>query len=224
MIHMVCFDRLTLNLFSIAVITAISNFFRTVGGVFGIAIFGTIYQNDLINQLNSMTLPMPALVVAQNFEIVKTLPEPLQRQVQLAYVTSLDKMRLVIIPFAGVALIASLFIEHFELRKRAGGQKDIPPATAATSDGEADKKELDTDTTPGGEAEKKELATDTTPDVDTKKNDGVAGTTPDVNTEKKDGIADTTIEVAQTAGEDGSGTAIPQSTPSEKKGSIHESL
>ncbi|KAG2176966.1 hypothetical protein INT43_007620, partial [Umbelopsis isabellina] len=146
----------------IAVITAISNFFRTVGGVFGIAIFGTIYQNDLISQLNSMTLNMPAQVIAQNFEIVKTLPEPLRLQVQLAYVTSLDKMRLVIIPFAGVAFIASLFIEHFELRKKAGGQKDTPAAAADV------------------ETEKKDVVTDTTPDVGTEKKDGVADTTIDV--------------------------------------------
>jgi hypothetical protein len=161
---------------SIAVITAISNFFRTVGGVFGIAIFGTIYQNDLINQLYSMNLTVPATVIAQNFEIVKTLPEPARQQVQEAFVTSLDKMRLVIIPFAGVSFIASLFIEHFELRKRPGGQKAPPPAAA------------------------------------------------NVEEEKKEGVVDTSIDVAQTVGEDGTGTAIPEDTLPEKSGSVHESL
>ncbi|KAG2176965.1 hypothetical protein INT43_007619 [Umbelopsis isabellina] len=111
----------------IAVITGISSFFRTVGGAFGIAIFGTIYQNHLINQLHSMNLMIPPEVLAQNFELVKSLPEPLRLQVQEAFVTALDKMRIAIIPFAGIGLFASLFIEHFELRKGPTANMNTPP-------------------------------------------------------------------------------------------------
>lgn len=94
--------------------------------MFGIAIFGTIYQNDLINQLRSMNLSIPADALAQNFELVKSLPEPLRLQVQEAFVNALNKMRIAIIPFAGVGLFASLFIEHFELRKGPTANKNGP--------------------------------------------------------------------------------------------------
>lgn len=74
-----------------------------------------------------MNLTIPAEVLAQNFELVKSLPEPVKLRVQEAFVTALDKMRIAIIPFAGVGLFASLFIEHFELRKGPAANKSNPP-------------------------------------------------------------------------------------------------
>lgn len=115
---------LTNIIISIAVITAITSFFRTVGGVFGIAIFGTVYQNALVTQLESLDLTISAAALAQNFELVKTLPDDTRILVQDAFVSSLDKMRILIVPFAGIAFFVSLFIEHNELRKRPTAKKE----------------------------------------------------------------------------------------------------
>lgn len=65
--------------------------------------------------------------MAQNFSLVKTLPEASQLQVQNAFVFALDRMRLLIIPFAGVGFFVSLLIEHHELRKRPSAIKKEEP-------------------------------------------------------------------------------------------------
>jgi hypothetical protein len=123
-------------LFSIAVITAISSFFRTVGGVFGIAIFGTYYENVLAQQLKGLNLPIAATALAQDFTLIKQLPSSLQLEVQEAFVYSLDKMRILIVPFAGIAFFISLLIEHHELRRRPGakapGAKGSQPDAVVT--------------------------------------------------------------------------------------------
>ncbi|CAO3670746.1 unnamed protein product [Umbelopsis ramanniana] len=112
----------------IAVITAITSFFRTVGGVFGIAIFGSYYQNVLATQLAGLNLSIPASALAQDFTLVKTLPAATRVEVQEAFVYALDKMRILIIPFAGVAFFISLFIEHHELRRRPSIKAQQPDA------------------------------------------------------------------------------------------------
>jgi hypothetical protein len=113
-------------LFSIAVITAITSFFRTVGGVFGIAIFGSYYQNVLATQLATLNLDISATALAQDFSLVKNLPAATRIEVQEAFVYALDKMRILIVPFAGVAFFISLFIEHHELRRRPSVKAQQP--------------------------------------------------------------------------------------------------
>ncbi|GAB5585346.1 hypothetical protein Unana1_00246 [Umbelopsis nana] len=101
----------------IAVITSLGNFFRTVGACFGIAIFGTVFNNTLATELGKLTLPFSIQVAEHSFELVKNLPEPLQSQVKDAYCVALDRMFLLILPFGAVALISSLFVQHFKLHR-----------------------------------------------------------------------------------------------------------
>jgi hypothetical protein len=96
--------------------------------VFGIAIFGSYYQNVLATQLAGLNLSIPASALAQDFTLVKKLPAGTQVEVQQAFVNALDKMRILIVPFAGVAFFISLFIEHHELRRRPSIKAQQPDA------------------------------------------------------------------------------------------------
>ncbi|KAI8584708.1 hypothetical protein K450DRAFT_217629 [Umbelopsis ramanniana AG] len=116
----------------IAVITSLSGFFRTIGACFGIAIFGTVFNNTLATDLSTLTLPFSIEIAEHSFALVKDLPEPLQSQVKDAYCGALSKMFLLIVPFGGVAFIASLFVQHFKLhRAPAPGQPQANPAAAS---------------------------------------------------------------------------------------------
>ncbi|KAM3581173.1 hypothetical protein VKS41_006611 [Umbelopsis sp. WA50703] len=116
----------------IAVITSLGNFFRTIGACFGIASFGTMFNNTLSAQLSKLTLTFPIAVAEHSFEFVKALPEPLKSQVINAYCFALDRMFLLIIPFAAVAFLSSLFVQHFKLRRGP----PAPPAPPAQKDEE----------------------------------------------------------------------------------------
>ncbi|KAH8553551.1 transmembrane efflux protein [Umbelopsis sp. PMI_123] len=106
----------------IAVITSLGGFFRTIGACFGIAIFGTVFNNTLSEHLSGLDLPFSIQVAEHSFALVKDLPEPLQSQVKDAYCAALDRMFLLILPFGAVALISSLFIQHFKLHRTLPGQ------------------------------------------------------------------------------------------------------
>lgn len=111
----------------IAVITSLGNFFRTIGACFGIASFGTMFNNTLSTQLSKLALNFPIEVAEHSFEFVKALPEPLKSSVINAYCIALDRMFLLIIPFAAVAFLSSLFVQHFKLRRGP----PAPPAQKA---------------------------------------------------------------------------------------------
>lgn len=106
----------------IAMITSLGNFFRMVGASFGIAVFGTVFNNVLAENLSTLTLPFSVEVAEHSFALVQDLPEPLQTQVKNAYCAALDRLFFLILPFGAVAFLASLFIQHFDLQ----GQPQVP--------------------------------------------------------------------------------------------------
>ncbi|CAG8592801.1 12488_t:CDS:1 [Ambispora leptoticha] len=105
----------------IAVVTSLSSFFRTIGGVFGVAISGAIFNNKLSSYLID-TLPsnIPLELVKNSVEYIHTLPPDTQTSIIHAYVHALSYVFFVAIPMAGVATITSLFIKHIPLRKTLG--------------------------------------------------------------------------------------------------------
>ncbi|CAO3689921.1 unnamed protein product [Umbelopsis ramanniana] len=107
----------------IAMITSLGNFFRMVGASFGIAVFGTVFNNILAEKLSVLTLPFSVEVAEHSFALVQSLPEPLQTQVKDAYCAALDRLFFLILPFGAVAFLASLFIQHFDLQ----GRPQAPP-------------------------------------------------------------------------------------------------
>jgi len=101
-------------------------FFRTIGGSFGVSVFGAIFSNQLARQLTAALagkkLPpgfTPATVQA-NSSALKALPADLHDAILHAYSLALHPVFLTAVPVAGVAFILSWFLREVPLRTAAG--------------------------------------------------------------------------------------------------------
>ncbi|KAG0054308.1 hypothetical protein BGZ83_011513 [Gryganskiella cystojenkinii] len=111
----------------IAVATANSSFFRSVGFVFGVAIVGTVFNNAVKTHLGPLILQDPSVsqVIANPYN-VKLFDAEMQTAILHAYMVSLRAAFRVCSPCMGIAFLISLWIQHHALRKtrNPGG----PPA------------------------------------------------------------------------------------------------
>lgn len=121
---------------SMAVTTAFVNFSRTLGGVFGLAIAGTLFNNQLKKGLSSLNLSPDVLHQASSdVKYVNSLTGTEHDEILQQYVNALHLCFLIMIPFGGLAFLCTLGIKHFPLRKSLGDAKDdsnvdaAPPAT-----------------------------------------------------------------------------------------------
>ncbi|HEX9039503.1 MAG TPA: MFS transporter [Trebonia sp.] len=107
-------------------------FFRTIGGSFGVSVFGAIFANQLARQLSAAlagkTLPKGFSVasVQSNSSMLKALPAELREAILHAYSLALQPVFLTAVPVAGVAFILAWFLREVPLRTAAGA-----PAPAA---------------------------------------------------------------------------------------------
>ncbi|RUP46018.1 hypothetical protein BC936DRAFT_147448 [Jimgerdemannia flammicorona] len=114
----------------LAVVTTLTTFWRSLGGVFGIAIAGSIFNNALATNVVDIVKPLtPAVLEAVKSQgLIRELPEDVKMLVIKAYVKSLDTAFIVAVPFLGIAFLASLFIEFKPLMKRTKGSPPPPMA------------------------------------------------------------------------------------------------
>jgi DNA-binding MarR family transcriptional regulator len=102
--------------------TSGATFFRTIGGAFGVSIFGAIFSNRLAGQLASALrgVPLPhgfsAADAAANPALLKTLPAAVRGDVKHAYSLALHPVFLYAIPVALVAFALSWFLREVPLR------------------------------------------------------------------------------------------------------------
>ncbi len=128
--------------------TGLVSFFRSLGGSFGTAIFGTV----LVSQLNIWLpkfLPQTVLKKAK-FSASQTLsftPNQLKGMTPViknglinAFSHSIDKVFLVGIPFAVLTFVLTLFIKEIKLRKFSaiGGHNASEATSSQNSEGETD--------------------------------------------------------------------------------------
>jgi EmrB/QacA subfamily drug resistance transporter len=106
--------------------TSGATFFRTIGGSFGVSVFGAIFSNQLATQLTAALagkkLPpgfTPATVQA-NSSALKALPAELRQAILHAYSLALHPVFLTAVPIAGVAFILSWFLREVPLRTATG--------------------------------------------------------------------------------------------------------
>ncbi len=107
--------------------TSSATFFRSIGGSFGVAIFGAIFNNRLFSELRRY-LPAPVLramhsvsgnSIASNPKQLAALPAPIHHGFVEAFGHSLTFMFLVGVPFAAVAFLLCWLIPELPLRDRA---------------------------------------------------------------------------------------------------------
>ncbi len=101
-------------------------FFRSIGGSFGVAIFGSIFANRLASQiaaaLHGVSLPAgvnPAAAEASP-AILARLPAGLRADILHAYTVSIDTVFLAAVPVAAVGFVLSWFLREVPLRSTAG--------------------------------------------------------------------------------------------------------
>ncbi len=112
--------------------TSAATFFRSIGGSFGVAVFGAIFNNAFVDNLQTY-LPVQALSrvsdgsVAFNPAQLKALPAVVHQGYVHAFTDSLDRVFLVGVPFAVVAFGLAWLLREVPLRTSAhlGGP---PPA------------------------------------------------------------------------------------------------
>ncbi len=101
-------------------------FFRTIGGAFGVSIFGAIFSNQLASKtaaaLKGVKLPPgfnPALIQSDPSR-VKSLAPSLRQAILTAYSQALHPVFLTAVPVAVIAFILAWFLREVPLRTAAG--------------------------------------------------------------------------------------------------------
>jgi DNA-binding MarR family transcriptional regulator len=101
-------------------------FFRSIGGSFGVSVFGAIFTNQLAHNLASalsgVRLPpgFSAAEVQANTSTLKHLPADVQHDILHAYSISLHPVFLTAVPVALAAFVLSWFLREVPLRTAAG--------------------------------------------------------------------------------------------------------
>jgi EmrB/QacA subfamily drug resistance transporter len=101
-------------------------FFRTIGGSFGVSVFGAIFSNQLASQLSDALkgthLPpgFSVAAVQANTSALKQLPADIQHAILHAYSEALHPVFLTAVPIAGIAFVLSWFLREVPLRTAAG--------------------------------------------------------------------------------------------------------
>ena len=101
-------------------------FFRTIGGSFGVSVFGAIFTNQLATQLRAAVhgkhLPRGFSVAAvqSNTNLLKQLPADLREAILHAYSLALHPVFLTAVPVALAAFVLSWFLREVPLRSVAG--------------------------------------------------------------------------------------------------------
>jgi EmrB/QacA subfamily drug resistance transporter len=105
-------------------------FFRTIGGSFGVAVFGAIFSNQLASQLTDALRghPLPpgfsAASVQSNSAQLHDLPAGLRDAILHAYSAALHPVFLTAVPIAVIAFILSWMLREVPLRTATAGGEE----------------------------------------------------------------------------------------------------
>jgi EmrB/QacA subfamily drug resistance transporter len=107
--------------------TSGATFFRSIGGSFGVAIFGTIFSSRLASELAAVLAAAHARIPAgfstadaeSNPKLLAKLPAALHAAVLHAYSLAIDRVFLLAVPVAVVAFAISWFLRELPLRQTA---------------------------------------------------------------------------------------------------------
>jgi EmrB/QacA subfamily drug resistance transporter len=106
--------------------TSGATFFRSIGGSFGVSIFGSIFSNRLASEIRSQLrgLPLPAgfspSAAQGNPKLIHQLPATVRDHVLHAYTLSIQTVFLYAVPVAIAAFILTWFLREVPLRSAVG--------------------------------------------------------------------------------------------------------
>jgi EmrB/QacA subfamily drug resistance transporter len=122
----------------LGVATSSATFFRSIGGSFGVAIFGAIFSNvlvgNLVRHLGTAKLPRGLSSSSVTPAILDKLPQAVHHGIAAAYAESIQTVFVIAAPIAGIAFLVSWLIPQVELRQGVGASPGPPsdPPTAAS--------------------------------------------------------------------------------------------
>ncbi|KAI8865550.1 MFS general substrate transporter [Ramicandelaber brevisporus] len=120
--------------------TALVNFFRTIGGVLGLAIFTTIMNSKLTSEIEHARPNDAVFVIGiarKGFEVFDKLNEEQLAVVKEAYSTALRTIFIAMVPFSVLTFVISLFYIHVPLPSRnQDNQSAAGKVSAERSNGE----------------------------------------------------------------------------------------
>jgi EmrB/QacA subfamily drug resistance transporter len=104
--------------------TATATFFRTIGGAFGVAILGAVFNTGLLSNLRKAAGPAVLKAIGGNNIFlnpaqIHTLPPSERNLIVTAFSHTLQTVFIVAIPFAVVSFIVCFFLKEIPLRNRA---------------------------------------------------------------------------------------------------------
>ncbi len=120
----------------LGVATSSATFFRSIGGSFGVAIFGAIFSNvlvgNLVSHLGTAKLPTGLSSSSVTPAILGKLPQAVHHGIAAAYAESIQTVFVIAAPIAGIAFLVSWLIPQVELRRGVGASPGPPsdPPTA----------------------------------------------------------------------------------------------
>ncbi|WP_405494585.1 DHA2 family efflux MFS transporter permease subunit [Nocardia sp. NBC_00511] len=99
--------------------TAGVTFFRTIGGAFGTAIFGSLYASQLGPNLNAALAQVPEVpaAVAENPQLLRSLPLEQAYPIIDAYADSLDYVFRWVVPVAVIGFLVAWTLKQVPLRQ-----------------------------------------------------------------------------------------------------------
>ncbi|GAB3662592.1 MFS transporter [Actinocorallia lasiicapitis] len=106
----------------LGVATSGNTFLRSIGGSFGVAVFGSVFSNalatNIANALRGVTLPPGVNVeeLQQNAAVIKKLPPQDAQAILGAYVDAIQSVFLYAAPIAAVAFVLSWFLKEVPLK------------------------------------------------------------------------------------------------------------
>ena len=104
--------------------TSGATFFRSIGGSFGTAVFGTIFANVLSGKLAHLTdgLGLPAGVSGSDVspKLIASLPAPLRTDFIQTYTDSLQVVFLVAVPIAFLGFLFAWLLPELRMRRTSG--------------------------------------------------------------------------------------------------------
>jgi EmrB/QacA subfamily drug resistance transporter len=104
----------------LGVATSGAQFFRTIGGSFGAAIFGAVFSNVLVGrlktQLHGVRLPNTITSSSVNPAVLGHLPDAIRHGFVTAYASSMQTVFAFAAPIGFVAFLFALRLPHVELR------------------------------------------------------------------------------------------------------------
>ncbi|KAG2188333.1 hypothetical protein INT44_001086 [Umbelopsis vinacea] len=102
----------------VPIITPLMTFCDQVGGIFGIAIVGSILSNQLYANIAALNLPdVSSALVRQSSSYMDALPEPARLMVLNAYANAVNTSYWGSTAFAIVAFLATLLLKHYNMRE-----------------------------------------------------------------------------------------------------------